>query len=59
MRERRLDAVAGIVRQRQRDRSGRRYRAVMSETGTDLRQLLNHMRGHRGDALHVAAVSGV
>jgi hypothetical protein len=46
MRERRLDAVAGIVGQRQRDRAGRRDRTVMREARADLRQLLDQLRRH-------------
>ena len=56
MRERRLDAVRRIVRQRQRDRAGRRDRAVVREARADFGELIDQLRRHLGDALHVAAV---
>ena len=59
MRERRLDAVRGIVGERQRDRAGGRNRGVMREARADLGELVDQLRRGLGDALHVAAVARV
>ena len=56
MRETRFDAVRCIVRERQRDRPGRRDRAVVGKPRTDLGQFINEFRCRRCNALHVAAV---
>src|SRR5690349_17163833 len=54
-----LDAVGGVVGQRQRDRAGRRDRAVVGKARAGLGELLDQVGGDGGDALHVAAVLGV
>ena len=59
MRERGLDAVRRIVRERQRDRAGRRDRAVVREARADQLELLDELRRHLGEAAHVAAVARV
>ena len=59
VRERRLDAVRRVVRERQRDRAGRRDRAVVREARALLRELVDQFRRDFGDALHVAAVARV
>ena len=59
MREGRLDAVAGIVRQRQRDRAGRSDRGVVREARAHGGELLDQLRRHFGHALHVAAIAGM
>ena len=59
VREAGLDAVGGVVGQRQRDRAGGRDRAVVGEARAGLGQLLHQLRGHGGHALHVARVQRV
>ncbi len=59
MRERRLDAVGGVVAQRQRDGAGGRDGAVVGEARTVLGERRHQLRLHLGDLLHVAAVAGV
>src|SRR3546814_2065755 len=57
--EARLDAVAGVVGQRQRDGAGGGDGAVVGEAGAGLGQFFDQFRGHGGDLLHVAAVARV
>ena len=59
VRERRLDAVGGVVGQRQRNGAGRRDRAVVGEAGTLLGHFGDQLRRHRGHTLHVTRVFGV
>src|SRR3546814_14482849 len=51
--EARLDAVAGVVGQRQRDGAGGGDGAVVGEAGAGLGQFFDQFRGHGGDLLHV------
>src|SRR5690606_27732043 len=59
VRERGLDAVARVVRERQRDRAGRCDRAVMREPRALLLDLLDKLRRNLPQPLHVAAVTRV
>ena len=59
VRKGRLDAVRGVVRERERDRSRRRDGSVMREARTHLGELVHELRRDLGDALHVAAVARV
>ena len=59
VRERGLDAVGGIVGQRQADGAGGRDGTVVGKARANVGQFFHQFRGHRGDALHVATVFGV
>ncbi len=54
-----LDAVAGVVGQRQRDGAGGCDRAVMGKTCAHTRQFIDQVWGFFCDALHVTAVLGM
>src|SRR5690606_36974440 len=57
MRERRLDAVRGVVRERQRDRARRRDRAMVREARARLLELRDELGLDVANPLHVAAVA--
>ena len=59
VREARLDAIAGVVGQRQRNRARRCDRTVVREARADLRELPDKHRIFLGNPLHIAAVAGV
>ena len=55
----RFDAVTGVVRQRQRYRSGRGNRAVVGEACADLGELIDQLRRFQSDLLHIAAIAAM
>ncbi len=59
MRKAGLDAIAGVIGQRQRNGAGRCDRAVVREARARLGELLDEFRRLTGDALHVTAVARV